>query len=107
MQPHEQSTQHSKNLMVMALSVACLLMATNAMAMNIPAAGSFAYDLYDIGVVQILQGPIGFVGGVSTMVIAAILAIKQMLLPAAGTVLGGAFLLRAETVVESIGAMIC
>lgn len=91
----------------MALAIACLFVATNAMAMAIPDRADFAYDLYDIGVVQILQGPIGFVGGCATMVIAAILAIKQMLLPAAGTVLGGAFLLRAETVVQSIGAMIC
>lgn len=82
------------------------LMATNAMAMTVPATGSFAYDLYDIGVNQILLGPIGFVGGVGVMVIAAILAVRQMILPAACAVLGGAFLLKADTVVSSMGAMI-
>ena len=84
-----------------------LLQAGNALAMTVPATGSFAYDLYDIGVNQILLGPVGFTGGVACMCVAAILAIRQMILPAAGVVLGGAFLLRANTVVETIGALIC
>ena len=84
----------------------CFLMVNNATAMTVPAAGSFAYDLYDIGVNQILLGPIGFVAGVACMVFAAILAIRQMILPAAGVVLGGAFLLKADAVVQTIGAII-
>lgn len=87
------------------LFAACLISA-NAMAMAVPAAGSFAYDLYDIGVNQILLGPIGFVAGVGCMVFAAILAIRSMILPAAAVVLSGAFLLKADSVVQSIGAMI-
>ena len=85
---------------------ACLI-SPNVMAMAVPAAGSFAYDLYDIGVNQILLGPIGFIAGVACMVFAAILAIRQMILPAAGVVLGGAFLLKADSVVQTIGAVIC
>ena len=88
------------------LIAACLLLSGNAMAMTVPAAGSFAYDLYDIGVNQILLGPIGFIAGVACMVFAAILAIRQMILPAAGVVLGGAFLLKADSVVQTIGAVI-
>ena len=87
-------------------AVMVLLLAGNSVAMTVPAAGSFAYDLYDIGVNQILLGPVGFTGGVACMCVAAILAIRQMILPAAGVVLGGAFLLRANTVVETIGALI-
>jgi len=83
-----------------------LIQTGNALAMTVPAQGSFAYDLYDIGVNQILLGPVGFTGGVACMCVAAILAIRQMILPAAGVVLGGAFLLRANTVVETIGALI-
>jgi hypothetical protein len=83
-----------------------LLQTVNLFAMTTPAAGSFAYDLYDIAVTQILLGPIGFVAGVASMAFAAILAIRQMILPAAGVVLGGAFLLSADTVVQSIGAVI-
>ena len=91
---------------ITVLVTLCCLIASNAMAMTVPAAGSFAYDLYDIGVNQILLGPIGFVAGVACMVFAAILAIRQMILPAAGVVLGGAFLLKADAVVQTIGATI-
>ena len=91
---------------ITALAILVLVQAENSLAMTVPASGSFAYDLYDIGVNQILLGPVGFTGGVACMCVAAILAIRQMILPAAGVVLGGAFLLRANTVVESIGALI-
>ncbi|MCP4338627.1 MAG: hypothetical protein GY799_06980 [Desulfobulbaceae bacterium] len=99
--------RQAKAMTVMAVfTTICLLISTNAMAMAVPAAGSFAYDLYDIGVNQILLGPIGFVAGVACMVFAAILAIRQMILPAAGVVMGGAFLLKADAVVQTVGAMI-
>lgn len=88
------------------IAIATCCISSNATAMTVPAAGSFAYDLYDIGVNQILLGPIGFVAGVACMVFAAILAIRQMILPAAGVVLGGAFLLKADAVVQTIGAVI-
>ena len=105
-------THHSENapkasiLAAMAILCTCFLLPGNVMAMAVPAAGSFAYDLYDIGVNQILLGPIGFIAGVACMVFAAILAIRQMILPAAGVVLGGAFLLKADSVVQTIGALI-
>lgn len=98
--------QKDKSIWI-AVFMVFLLQAGNGLAMTVPAAGSFAYDLYDIGVNQILLGPVGFTGGVACMCVAAILAIRQMILPAAGVVLGGAFLLRAHTVVETIGALIC
>lgn len=96
-----------KRITVTVMIAAYLVMANNALAMVVPAVGSFAYDLYDIGVNQILLGPIGFVGGCATMVLAGILAIRQMLLPAAGAALGGAFMLKADSVVQSVGALIC
>lgn len=97
--------QRSTFIALVMVAVLCLI-SSNAIAMTVPAAGSFAYDLYDIGVNQILLGPIGFVAGVACMVFAAIMAIRQMILPAAGVVLGGAFLLKADAVVQTIGAMI-
>jgi len=104
---HSQSLKQAKVMTAVAVVVAACLVSANAMAMAVPAAGSFAYDLYDIGVNQILLGPIGFVAGVACMVFAAILAIRQMILPAAGVVLGGAFLLKADAVVQTVGATIC
>ena len=101
------SLNQAKIITAVTVAVAACLLSVNAMAMAVPAAGSFAYDLYDIGVNQILLGPIGFVAGVACMVFAAILAIRQMILPAAGVVLGGAFLLKADAVVQTVGATIC
>ena len=98
--------RQAKIMTGLAVLLAACLLTANAMAMTVPAAGSFAYDLYDIGVNQILLGPIGFIAGVACMVFAAILAIRQMILPAAGVVLGGAFLLKADSVVQTIGAVI-
>lgn len=90
-----------------ALIVAVItLQAVNALAMTAPGAGDFAFDLYDIAVNEILLGPIGFVAGVACMVVAAVMAIRQMLVPAVGVILGGAFLLSANTVVETIGTVI-
>jgi hypothetical protein len=104
----QQTTQekHRRNIIALVMVATLCLISSNAIAMTVPSAGSFAYDLYDIGVNQILLGPIGFVAGVACMVFAAILAIRQMILPAAGVVLGGAFLLKADAVVQTIGAMI-
>ena len=105
--PYAVDTWQAKIITALAVFLAaCLLISANAMAMTVPSAGSFAYDLYDIGVNQILLGPIGFIAGVACMVFAAILAIRQMILPAAGVVLGGAFLLKADSVVQTIGALI-
>jgi len=91
---------------LMVFWATCLLAATRANAFNAPAAGTFAFDIYDIGVNQILKGPIGFAAGVGSMVAASVMAIRQMLLPAVATVLGGAFLLKADSVVTSLGALI-
>lgn len=107
MKPMHRFRKHLHMATWMAAVLFSLFQAENSLAMTVPATGSFAYDLYDIGVNQILLGPVGFTGGVACMCVAAILAIRQMILPAAGVVLGGAFLLRANTVVETIGALIC
>jgi hypothetical protein len=99
--------KNKKTIFVLTIfGASCLLAAGRADAFTAPAAGTFAFDIYDIGVNQILKGPIGFAAGVGSMVAAAVMAIRQMLLPAAATVLGGAFLLKADSVVASLGALI-
>ena len=79
--PQRKQIRQAKIMTGFAVLFAACLPSVNAMAMTVPAAGSFAYDLYDIGVNQILLGPIGFIAGVACMVFAAILAIRQMILP--------------------------
>ncbi|MEM7828040.1 MAG: hypothetical protein QW561_01725 [Candidatus Aenigmatarchaeota archaeon] len=77
-----------------------------AQAVNTPTAGTFAYDLYDIGVNKIVRGPIGFVGGVVAMVAGAIAAIQAKIMLALPAILGGAALLKADSIVTSLGAII-
>ena len=79
------------------------LLTGEALAFTAPATTTFAYDIYDVGVNKILKGPIGFVGGVGCIVAAGVMAVRQMLLPAVGTVLGGAFMLKADSVVTTLG----
>ena len=63
----------------------------------------FAYDVYDIGVNRILNGPIGFVAGVGAMVAGAVAAIQQKIALAAMAILGGAVLLNADSMITSLG----
>ncbi len=51
---HAKPVQHAKAITTIAVSLSFCLISVNVMAMTVPVAGSFAYDLYDIGVNQIL-----------------------------------------------------
>jgi hypothetical protein len=77
-----------------------------ALAITVPATGSFAYDIYDIAVNSILKGPIGFVGGVGAIVFGAIEAMRGRVLEAIPAILGGAALLKADTIVQTLGCIV-
>ncbi len=77
-----------------------------AHAITAPSTGTFAYTVYDVGVNDILKGPIGFVGGAAAIVYGAVRAIQGNVMAAAPAVLGGAVLLKADTVVSSLGAIV-
>lgn len=77
-----------------------------ALAITAPSAGSFAYDIYDIGVNSILKGPIGFIGGVGAIVFGAIEAIRGRILEAVPAILGGAALLKADSIVQTLGCIV-
>ncbi|NKE70157.1 hypothetical protein [Candidatus Manganitrophus noduliformans] len=83
-----------------------LAIAPFAMAITAPAAGSFAYDVYDIGVNQMLKGPIGFVAGVVAIIMGAAAAIMGEVMYAIPAILGGGVLLKADALVTSLGALI-
>lgn len=80
-----------------------LLGAHNAFAITAPAAGDFAYDIYDVAVNKVLLGPIGVVGGVAAVVMGAAAAIQQRIMLAIPSVLGGVMLLKANDIVTSLG----
>ena len=55
------------NPILMMMIGLVLLQAGNSFAWTVPSTGTFAYDVYDIAVNKILNGPIGFVVGMGTM----------------------------------------
>ncbi len=95
-----------KRHLILFMVAAVTAMAAQAFAINAPGNGSFAYDLYDIGVNKIVKGPIGFVGGVMAMVFGAFSAIQARIMLAVPAILGGAALLKADSIVTSLGALI-
>lgn len=74
-------------------------------AVTAPAQGSFAYDVYDIAVNKMLKGPIGFVSGAVAVVIGAVSAISGRILLAVPSIIGGAALLKADAITESLGLL--
>ncbi len=82
-----------------------LMMAPNAFAIVAPAAGSFAFDLYDVGINDILLGAPGFVGAVIIMVVSAVNLTRNWVLSIAG-LLGGVILINADTITASMGMLI-
>lgn len=82
-----------------------LLSAFPAFAITAPAAGSFAHDIYKVAVQDILKGPIGFVGGVGCVVIGAIAAVQSKIMAAVPAVLGGASIIKADSITSSLGAL--
>lgn len=85
--------------------VGLLVDAFPAFAVTAPSNGGFAQDIYDIAVTKILKGPIGFVCGVAAIAFGAVAAIKSQIMASIPAVLGGAALLKADTIVTSLGAI--
>ena len=94
-----------KVLAIPAAFFAALLMTGVAAAFTAPAAGSFGFDVYDIVVNQILNGPIGFIGGVILIVFGATQIIKNWMMTIM-CVIAGTVLIRAEDLVITLGAMV-
>jgi len=82
---------------------AVILGAKIAAAFTAPAAGTFAYTVYDVAINQMLNGAVGFVAGVGAMALGAVMAIQQKVMLAIPAILGGAVLLNAESLVTTLG----
>ena len=87
------------------LLVAALLISSVAAAFTAPAAGDFGYDVYDIVVNQILNGPIGFIGGLFLIVFGATQIMKNWVLTIL-CIIAGTVLIRAEALVVTLGAVV-
>lgn len=95
-------------ILIPALIVGAMVMAVapDAFAITAPTTGSFAYDIYDIAVNDILKGPVGFVCGVGAIAFGAFSAIRSQIFPAVGATLGGGALIKSDAIVTSLGMLI-
>jgi hypothetical protein len=93
-----------RHLALLASAALCLL-APSALAFTAPSAGDFGYDLYDIVVLKILGGPIGFIGAVALIVWGATKIMTQWMITIA-CIIAGTILIKAEGIVTTLGALI-
>ena len=88
------------------LAGGALLMASGvAGAFTAPAAGDFGYDVYDIVINQILNGPIGVIGGVALIVFGATQIMKNWFSTIL-CIIAGTVLIRAEALVVTLGSLV-
>ena len=100
-------TEHNYRIPVMfVMAMVVVFMAQNAMAFTVPTSGSFAYDLYDLAVNQILKGPVGFVAGVCFIILCVFAIARQMVLPAILCLFAGVILIKADAIVATLGGII-
>jgi len=98
--------KYRKAFLGIALFLFMVSVASMVHAFAAPAAGSTAYDVYDIFVNQILQGPIGFAASVALIAFGIYMAVAQGAFGVAiMSIIGGGILYRADTIVTSLGCM--
>ena len=91
-----------KKVLFLTVFLAVLAVASQSFAMAAPTAG-FAQQFYDIVVVDMLQGPIGFVAGLALVILGAAMLPRGQYIPAALTVATGGIVLNADGIVTSLG----
>jgi len=82
------------------------LMAGGAHAITAPATGSLFYDAYDIVVNQMLSGAIGFVAAILIFAMSIGLFLMQKIVPGIVGILCAAILIKAPSIITSLGATI-
>lgn len=93
------------HLRLAVAGTALLLASGMAGAFTAPAAGDFGYDVYDIVVNQILNGPIGFIGGVALIVFGATQIMKNWFSTIL-CIIAGTVLIRADSLVVTLGSLV-
>ncbi|MEM1660980.1 MAG: hypothetical protein QXR17_07590 [Candidatus Bathyarchaeia archaeon] len=81
-------------------------LATPVFAFSSPDQNSAFYDVYDIFVKKIVQGPVGTAAGVACMVYGGVQLVMGKLGSAVLPIIGGGLLVKAEAIANSLGATI-
>jgi len=97
--------RNHKKSVIAASVLGAVVVSQAAFAIVAPVAGSLGFDLYDVAVNDLLKGPAGFVGGLGAVVYGVTQLAKSWMITAL-SVLGGSAMIKADTIVTSLGAMI-
>lgn len=87
------------------LFVGAALVSESALAFSVPAASAPGYDLYTLVVTNGLQGVPGFVGG-AWLIAQAGQMMKESVWKAGLQAAGGAAIIKSDTVLPTLGALI-
>ena len=107
MEEHDvMKSQQMKKFSLMATVAAIFtFLATQAMAITAPAAGSFGYESYDFLVNSILKGPFGAISAIFLFLITIILFVQQKIIPALVCLTSAIVLINAANMVTALGAV--
>lgn len=100
-----------KNLRFRKLSVASTVaalftfIATQAMAITAPAAGSFGYEAYNFLVNTVLKGPFGAICAILLFLVTIILFVQQKIVPAIVCLVAAIVLINTSNMVTALGAI--
>jgi hypothetical protein len=86
------------------LMVLTFLMAGGAHAITAPATGTLFYDAYDIVVNDMLKGAFGFVAAILIFALSIGLFLMQKVVPGIVGIVCAAILIKADSIVASLGA---
>ena len=99
--------QSNKRTMYLTIAVAMLtLVASQAMALTAPVAGSFGYEAYSFLITDVLKGPFGAIAGILAIITGVVVMIQQKMVPAVLAILGGILVINADKITTSIGMVI-
>lgn len=83
------------------VAVICLPSLASAVTAPTTGTGTIGYDIYQTAD-KLLNGPVGFVGGLIMIVLAASQVTKNWMMAATG-LMGGTAVLKAKSITESLG----
>ena len=94
-----------RTALTLAAVAAVLAAAGAALALPVPTSGDLGYDVYTL-FMSIKDGPVGYAGAGIGIAGAAFLGYKSQWIPAIGALLGTGAIVKADTIVQSLGALV-
>lgn len=91
-----------KNTALILLATCTVTYASSAFGFTTPVPGTLGYDFYDFAD-KIASGAPGFVVGMGGVCLAGFFLFKQAVMPAIGSVMGTITILKATSIVNSLG----